>query len=55
MTVTREKASFGDTAVPAVVLYAYHYGQVGVLRSLGRLGIAVNGVDPNPWSPGLFS
>jgi predicted ATP-grasp superfamily ATP-dependent carboligase len=55
MAVTREKTSFGDTTVPVVVLYTYHYGQVGVLRSLGRLGIAVNGIDPNPRSPGLFS
>jgi hypothetical protein len=38
-----------------VILYTYHYGQLGVLRSLGRLGIAVHGIDPNPLSPGLFS
>jgi D-aspartate ligase len=49
------KVSVGDTSVPALVLYTYHYGQLGVLRSLGRLGIAVNGVDPNPRSAGLFS
>ena len=55
MTVKREKVSVGDTTVPVVVLYTYHYGQLGVLRSFGRLGIAVHGVDPNPWSPGLFS
>jgi D-aspartate ligase len=38
-----------------LVLYTYHYGQLGVLRSLGRLGIEANGVDPNPRSAGLFS
>ncbi len=36
--------SISDTSVPVVVLYAYHYGQLGVLRSFGRLGIAVHGV-----------
>ena len=55
MTVKHEKAFVGDTTVPVVVLYAYHYGQLGVLRSFGRLGISVHAVDPNPLSPGLFS
>jgi predicted ATP-grasp superfamily ATP-dependent carboligase len=55
MTVKREKVIAEDTSVPVVVLYTYHYGQLGVLRSFGRLGIAVHGVDPNPRSPGLFS
>jgi D-aspartate ligase len=55
MTVKPEKVSVGDTTVPVVVLYAYHYGQLGVLRTFGRLGIVVYGVDPNPLSPGLFS
>lgn len=50
-----DNVSVADTTTPAVVLYTYHYGQLGVLRSLGRLGIAVHGVDPNPRSPGLFS
>src|ERR1035437_5264228 len=55
MMVKREKVTAEDTSVPVVVLYTYHYGQLGVLRSFGRLGIAVHGVDPNPRSPGLFS
>ncbi len=54
-TIKREKITAEDTSVPVVVLYTYHYGQLGVLRSFGRLGIAVHGVDPNPRSPGLFS
>ena len=45
----------GDTRVPVVVLYAYHYGQLGVFRTFGRLGIPVYGIDPNPLAPGLFS
>src|SRR5271157_1754023 len=53
--MTVQQVSVRDTSVPVVVLYTYHYGQLGVLRSLGRLGIDVHGVDPNPWSPGLFS
>jgi D-aspartate ligase len=55
MTVKSLEFSIGDTTVPVVILYTYHYGQLGVLRSFGRLGIAVYGVDPNPRSPGLFS
>lgn len=44
-----------DTTVPAVILYTYHYGQVGLLRTLGRLGVQVHGVDPHSSSPGFFS
>ena len=54
-TIKNVEVTVGDTSVPALVLYTYHYGQLGVLRSLGRLGISVNGVDPNPRSAGLFS
>jgi len=55
MKAKREQMSVRDTTVPVVVLYTYHYGQLGVLRTFGRLGIEVHGVDPNPLSPGLFS
>jgi D-aspartate ligase len=55
MIITDGKVTIADTSVPVVVLYTYHYGQLGVLRSFGRLGIAVHGVDPNPRSAGLFS
>jgi D-aspartate ligase len=54
-TLKNAEVSVADTSVPVLVLYTYHYGQLGVLRSLGRLGIEVNGVDPNPRSAGLFS
>jgi D-aspartate ligase len=47
--------SIKDTSIPVVVLYTYHYGQLGLIRTFGRLGIKVHGVDPNSTSPGLFS
>ena len=50
-----DKVSIGDTTVPVVVLYAYHYGQLGVIRSFGRHGVKVHAVDPHSSSPGLFS
>ncbi len=49
------KFTISDTRVPVVVLYTYHYGQLGLLRTFGRLGIEVHGVDPHTTSPGLFS
>ena len=49
------QASIKDTSVPVVVLYTYHYGQLGILRTFGRLGINVHGVDPHTSSPGFFS
>jgi D-aspartate ligase len=55
MTVKAAKFSIKDTSVPVVVLYTYHYGQLGVMRTFGRLGINVHGVDPHAISPGLFS
>ena len=47
--------SIEDTSVPVVIMYVYHYGQLGAIRSLGRLGVTVRGVDPDPTAPGLFS
>ncbi|HWP82705.1 MAG TPA: hypothetical protein VNN76_08625 [Bacteroidota bacterium] len=35
------------TAMPVVVLKLEHYGSLGIMRSLGRLGIPVHGVDGN--------
>jgi D-aspartate ligase len=44
-----------DTSVPALVLkldsYALHHGGLGVVRSLGRLGIPVYGVYHERWAP----
>jgi len=47
--------SIEDTSVPVVIMYVYHYGQLGAIRSFGRLGVAVRGIDPDPTAPGLFS
>ncbi len=44
-----------DTSVPVVVLKAEDYGALGIVRSLGRLGVRVFGVDVNPAAPGLRS
>jgi D-aspartate ligase len=55
ITTLSNQVSFKETYVPVVLLYNYHYGSLGVERSLGRLGVNVYGVDPNPWSSGLYS
>jgi D-aspartate ligase len=47
--------SLEDTSVPVVVMKSYHHGSLGIARSLGKLGVAIYGVDPNPWAPGLHS
>jgi D-aspartate ligase len=44
-----------DTSVPVVVLKAEDYGALGIIRSLGRLGVRVYGVEANPSAPGLRS
>ncbi|HET7230268.1 MAG TPA: hypothetical protein VFJ16_09710 [Longimicrobium sp.] len=43
-----------DVSVPAVVL-GFHHGGLGIARSLGRLGVAVAGVDADPRAAGLRS
>jgi D-aspartate ligase len=48
-------APFEDTSVPVVVLIHHHQGSLGITRSLGRLGVAIYGIDQNPWSPSLNS
>jgi D-aspartate ligase len=46
---TRSSAFEGiDTSVPVLVLSAQNYGCLGIIRSLGRLGIAVHAVDADP-------
>jgi len=44
-----------DTSTPAVVLKfdpnVMHHGGLGVIRSLGRLGVPVYGVHEGPWAP----
>ncbi len=40
-----------DTSTPVVVLRSDSHGGLNIMRSLGRLGVAVYNVDPNPWAP----
>jgi predicted ATP-grasp superfamily ATP-dependent carboligase len=48
-----------DTTTPAVVLKfdqnVMHHGGLGVIRSLGRLGVPVYGVHEGPWAPAASS
>ena len=40
-----------DTRTPVVVLSAQNYGSLGIIRSLGRLGVRVYTVDAEPRRP----
>jgi len=42
---------FGDSSTPVVVLRSDSHGGLNIMRSLGRLGVPVYNVDPNPWAP----
>ena len=44
-----------DATTPATILGAVAHGPLGIVRSLGRLGVPVQVVDPNPWAPAFFS
>jgi D-aspartate ligase len=48
-----------DSSTPAVVLKfdpnVMHHGGLGVIRSLGRIGVAVYGVHEGPWAPAASS
>src|SRR5512135_3599238 len=44
-----------DSTTPVVILKLYHYLGLGVARSLGRLGVHVHGIDPNPDAHALSS
>jgi D-aspartate ligase len=51
--------STADTSTPAVVLKfdpnVMHHGGLGVIRSLGRIGVPVYGVHEGSWSPAAHS
>ncbi len=47
--------TIGDTSTPVVVLRSVGHGPLGILRSLGRLGIPVYVVDSDPRTPAFFS
>jgi predicted ATP-grasp superfamily ATP-dependent carboligase len=40
---------------PIVILKLEHYGSLGIIRTLGRLGVPAYGVDINPSAPGFHS
>lgn len=44
-----------DSSLPVVILRLDHYGALGAMRSLGRLGVAVYGVHTNSHAPALRS
>src|SRR4029450_2316331 len=44
-----------DTSLPVLVLQMQHHGALGVMRSLGRLGVPMYGVHPTDRPPASFS
>ena len=44
-----------DPSTPVVVLKLFSHCGVGIMRSLGRLGVPVYGIDADPRNPGLHS
>ncbi|HEY6951364.1 MAG TPA: ATP-grasp domain-containing protein [Bacteroidota bacterium] len=44
-----------DISIPVVILKMEHYGALGIVRSLGQLGISVCGVDRERFAPGFAS
>ncbi|MGH9775392.1 MAG: hypothetical protein ACRD50_10640 [Candidatus Acidiferrales bacterium] len=49
------KMRIADSATSVVVLKLFSHCGVGIMRSLGRLGIPVYGIDADPRNPGLHS
>lgn len=44
-----------DTSTPVLVLNVASHGSLGILRSLGRLGVPIHVVDAEPHRPAMFS
>jgi predicted ATP-grasp superfamily ATP-dependent carboligase len=44
-----------DVSTPAVVLGCFRHGGVGIVRSLGRLGVPVYAIDADPMTPAFSS
>src|SRR5215831_4115770 len=44
-----------DTTTPVVVLVCHHHVGIGIVRSLGRLGVPVYGIDADRFCPAFFS
>jgi predicted ATP-grasp superfamily ATP-dependent carboligase len=52
---SEERTMVIDATTPALVFRAEGYCGLGIVRSLGRLGVRVHGVDDSPWAYGLRS
>jgi D-aspartate ligase len=50
-----EQMRIEDPTVPVVVLVSSQHGGIGVIRSLGRMGVPVYGVHRNGWEPAARS
>src|SRR5215469_27440 len=44
-----------NVSTPAVVLGCFRQGGVGIVRSLGRLGVPVYAIDADRFAPAFFS
>src|SRR2546423_13643 len=44
-----------DTTTPVVVLGCFRHGGLGIVHSLGRLGVPVYGIHTDRWTPAFFS
>jgi predicted ATP-grasp superfamily ATP-dependent carboligase len=44
-----------SNSVPVVVLVSSQHGGVGLIRSLGRIGVQVYGIHQNSWEPAAWS
>ncbi|MBI2428672.1 MAG: hypothetical protein HYV29_07745, partial [Ignavibacteriales bacterium] len=44
-----------NASIPVEVMKTEHYGGLGIMRSLGRLGVRMFGIDKSEFSPALRS
>ncbi len=44
-----------EASTPVVILRSDSHGGLNIMRSLGRLGVPIYNVDPNPWAPAFLS
>src|SRR6059036_374042 len=55
MIDTSTPLKIADNSTPVVILGSTHHCSLGIMRSLGRSGIAVFAVDESRWAPAFFS
>ena len=55
MSKNSTQVKISETSVPVVILKLEHHLAIGIVRSLGRMGVPIYGVDPSRWSPSLHS